>query len=175
MKILIIGANGMLGHALSEVFVSENPVLLDKDDLDITDPRQVEKKLLDLRPTLILNAAGFTDVDGAASHRAEALAVNAKAVGYLAAAAKKLAAILVHHSTEYVFDGKYKNGYPEKSKPNPLNVYGQSKAKGEELLQKHGEMFYLIRSSWLYGPGRQRGKPRGLNFVETIASTWDKM
>ncbi len=167
-KILILGANGMLGHDLAQVFANQKPILWDQADLDITDQVAVEKKLVELHPTIIINAAAYTNVDGAQTDEQTAFKVNADAVGYLASAAKRLGAILVHFSTEYVFDGKNKTGYHEDSPTGPLNIYGQSKAKGEELLVQNCEMYYLIRSSWLYGHSPQIGKPRGLNFVETM-------
>ncbi|MDX9893272.1 MAG: dTDP-4-dehydrorhamnose reductase [Patescibacteria group bacterium] len=167
-KVLILGANGMLGHDLSRVFANQNPFLWDQTDLDITDQIAVEKKLADLHPTVIINAAAYTNVDGAETDAQAAFKINADAVGYLAQTAQTLGAILVHFSTEYVFDGKNKTGYREDSQIGPLNVYGHSKVSGEELLIKNCEMYYLIRSSWLYGHSPQIGKPRGLNFVETM-------
>jgi len=167
-KILILGANGMLGHDLAEVFSSYKPILWDQEDLDITNQKAVEKKLNDLKPTVVINAAAYTNVDGAEEDKETAFKVNADAVGYIASACQNLGAILVQISTEYVFDGQNQDGYTEDSKTNPLNVYGQSKAKGEELLKENCEMYYLIRTCWLYGKAPQIGKPRGLNFVETM-------
>lgn len=163
-KILILGAKGMLGHALAEIFLDKNPVLWDMVELDITKKDEVEKKLKELKPTLILNASGFTDVDGAESNKEAAMAVNGQAIGYLTQTAKELAAILVHYSTDYVFDGTAKEGYKEDDKPNPLSVYGKSKLLGEKLLQEKGEMYYLIRSSWMFG---EHGPN---NFIETIST-----
>jgi dTDP-4-dehydrorhamnose reductase len=161
MKIIILGAKGMFGHDLADVFKKENPILWDKDDLDITKENEVRDKIADIRPTLIINAAAYTDVDGAQTNSDLAMKINGNAVGYLAETAKNLGAILVHYSTDYVFDGKKKDGYVESDKPNPLNIYGQSKFLGEKLLLEKGEMYYLIRSSWLYGKN-------GKNFVDTI-------
>lgn len=160
--ILILGAQGMLGHALSEVFADKNPVLWDLSDLDITDENQGREKLLELKPTLIINAAGYTDVDGAEKNIELANAVNGEAVGCLAKVAKELGAILVHYSTDYVFDGKRQEGYKEDDLPGPLSAYGNSKYLGEKLLQQEGEMYYLIRSSWLFGEFGNK------NFVQRI-------
>ncbi len=160
-KVLILGANGMLGHELAEVFFENNPILWDKAELDITKKEDVFKKLSDLKPTLIINSAAYTDVDGAESNVDLAMKINGEAIGYLAEAAKALGAIFIHFSTDYVFDGEKKQGYIESDKPNPINVYGESKLLGENLLQEKGEMYYLIRSSWLYGKN-------GKNFVDTI-------
>ncbi|OGY43435.1 MAG: dTDP-4-dehydrorhamnose reductase [Candidatus Buchananbacteria bacterium RIFCSPHIGHO2_01_FULL_39_14] len=167
-KILILGANGMLGHDLAEIFFDQKPILWDMPNLDITDEFAVKQKLADLMPSLVINAAAYTDVDGAQNQPDLAFKVNADAIGYLAVACQQLGAILVHYSTEYVFSGNKDTGYQEDDKTDPLNIYGQSKAKGEEILKQNCEMFYLIRSSWLYGRSPQVGKPRGLNFVQTM-------
>jgi len=103
-KILILGAKGMLGSALAKVFSDKNPILLDYLELDIADQKNLEEKLNELKPTLIINAAAYTDVDGAESNKELAMKVNGEAVGYLAEVAKKLGAILIHYSTDYVFD-----------------------------------------------------------------------
>jgi dTDP-4-dehydrorhamnose reductase len=167
-KILILGANGMLGHDLAKAFADQQPILWDQANLDITNGSEVTMKISQLKPTLVINAAAYTDVDGAEKNEEFAMAVNGKAVGYLAQTCQTLGAILVHFSTEYVFSGDHAGGYNETDQPAPLNAYGRSKALGERLLQKDCEMFYLIRSSWLYGQALQAGKPRGLNFVQTM-------
>lgn len=161
-KTLILGAKGMLGQALARVFASQNPILWDFGDLDITNEKKVREKLLALKPTLILNATGFTDVDGAETNKELAVKVNGKAVGYLAKIAKELGAILVHYSTDYVFAGEKKEGYKEDDQPNPISAYGYSKFLGEKELAENGEMYYLIRSSWMFGQAGQK------NFVQKI-------
>ncbi|MFA6254765.1 MAG: dTDP-4-dehydrorhamnose reductase [Patescibacteria group bacterium] len=161
-QILILGANGMLGHALAEVFADQNPILWDSADLDITNENQVSNKLAKLKPTLILNAAAYTDVDCAEKNKELANSVNGYGVGYLAKAAKELGAILVHYSTDYVFSGENQNGYKEEDLPNPISAYGASKMLGEQQLQQNCEMYYLIRSSWLFG------EYGGKNFVKRI-------
>ena len=160
-KVLILGARGMLGQALGREFSSYQPVCWDKSDLDITDKERVEEKLLQLRPEIIINAAAYTDVDAAETNEDLAILINGLAVGYLAKAAKDIGAVLIHYSTDYVFDGKKKAGYSEDDKPNPINAYGRSKLRGEQELVKNTDKYYLIRSSWLFGPG-------GKNFVDTI-------
>lgn len=152
----------MLGHELAAAFADQNPILWDSADLDITDEKQVAEKLAELKPTLILNAAAYTDVDCAEKNQDLANAVNGYGVGYLAKAAKELGAILVHYSTDYVFDGQSESGYKEDDLPNPLGVYGASKLLGEEQVQQNGEMFYIIRSAWLFG------EYGGKNFVKRI-------
>ena len=151
----------MLGTALMAEFFDLNSVGWDRAEIDITDQKMVVAKILALKPTLIINAAAYTDVDGAESNPALANAVNGTAVGYLAAAAKQLGAILIHYSTDYVFNGQNKAGYIEEDKPDPINAYGGSKLLGEQALQRNTDQFYLIRTAWLYGPN-------GKNFVDTI-------
>jgi len=151
----------MLGRALSSVFSDYDLTLWDMADVDITDREILEQKVFTLRPELIINAAAYTDVDGCEENEDSAVQVNGLAIGYLAAIAKKIGSILVHYSTDYVFDGKDKDGYAEDAKPNPVNAYGRSKLRGEEELVKKGDKYYLLRTSWLYGDN-------GKNFIETI-------
>ena len=167
-KILILGAGGMLGHDLAKAFKDSRPVLWTQSDLNITNQSAVVKKITAFKPTIVINAAAYTNVDGAETNVATAFQVNADGPGYIAEACQQLSAIMVHFSTEYVFDGTNQAGYREDDPVNPLNIYGQSKAKGEELVRNNCEMHYIIRSSWLYGKAPQVGKPRGLNFVETM-------
>lgn len=157
-KTLILGAKGMLGRDLCTVF--PDAIKWDYDELDITDKNLVFKKITSLKPSLVINAAAYTNVDGAESDKETAFRVNADAVGYIAEACNKINADLVHFSTDYVFDGK-KKGYTEFDFKNPLNVYGASKAKGEELLMQHTKRYYLVRTCWLFGK-------HGKNFVDTI-------
>lgn len=155
---LILGARGMLGSELCNVFPSS--VKWDMQELDITDEKAVKEKITALKPKLIINAAAYTDVDGAEKDEEIAFKVNAHAVGYIAKACKKIKAELVHFSTDYVFDGTEK-GYDEKTVKNPINVYGKSKSFGEEFLFQILNKYYLIRTSWLFGKN-------GKNFVDTI-------
>jgi len=170
-KVLILGAKGMLGQALARVFSDADLSLWDLNQLDITDQQQVEQKILSLQPQIIINAAAYTDVDGCETNEDLAVRVNGLAVGYLASVAKHLGAILVHYSTDYVFDGQNSAGYKESDPTNPVNAYGRTKLRGEQELTKKGEKYYLIRTAWLYGPG-------GKNFVDTIltkAKSSDKL
>lgn len=160
-KILILGAQGMLGRDLNRVFSEFNPVCWDKKDVDISNQSDLEKKLKDLSPNIVINAAAYTAVDLAEDQKELANQVNGQGVGYLAKIAKEICAILVHFSTDYVFSGAKKEGYQEDDHPNPINAYGRSKLLGEQLLLKNSEMYYLIRTSWLYGRN-------GKNFVNTM-------
>lgn len=160
-KCLIIGAKGMLGSELSVVFQEYNPVCWDIDDIDITKKDLVETRLAELKPDLIINAAAYTNVDGAEENRSLANLVNGEAVGYLAAAANKIGATLIHYSTDYVFNGQLEEGCLENSLTDPVNAYGESKEIGEREIVNNCKRYYLIRTSWLYGKN-------GKNFVDTM-------
>lgn len=167
-KIIILGAQGMLGQAMVNAFQqSQNYQIIawDKQDLDITDKTEVNKKIDCVKPNIVINCAAYTDVDGAESHSDLAIEVNAKAVRSLAKASRLADAFLIHFSTDYVFDGTKKQGYTEADfSKKAVNVYGESKRLGEKALQeekRRGLKYYLIRTSWLFGPG-------GKNFVATM-------
>ena len=153
----------MLGFDLAKVFDVYSPYLYDRDQLDITDKDAVFDVFEQIEPDIVINAAAYTDVEGAEDNKDTAMLINGEAVGNLAEAARARGAVLVHYSTDYVFAGDKEEGYSEDDRPTrePLNVYGASKLLGEQLLQEGMKNFYLIRTSWLYG---QNGK----NFVETI-------
>lgn len=162
MKILILGAQGMLGRALAAVLADWRPVLWDREELDIADEKSVREKVGSGGWEVIINAAAYTDVDGAETHRDEAMAVNADGVRYLAEAAKRSGALLVHYSTDYVFPGDKIGGYAEGDKPGPaVNAYGESKLRGEQALLDSAPRSFLLRTAWLYGAG-------GRNFVDTM-------
>ena len=163
MKILILGYKGMLGDELVKVFGENNELTLwDRSEIDIADRKDVENKIGELKPEAVINAAAYTAVDLAEGEGKEiAHQVNGEAVGFLAEACEKNNSVLIHYSTDYVFDGENENGYKEDEERDPLNEYGRSKARGEELLQEVNPKFYLIRSSWLFGAN-------GKNFVETM-------
>lgn len=152
-KILILGYQGMLGSELNREFKDWQVTGWDKKELDITNKKKLERKITKLNPEIIINAAAYTNVEEAETNQRLALKVNGKAVGYLAQIAKRLGAILIHYSTDYVFDGKNRKGYKETAQPNPINVYGKSKFLGEALLHRHSDKYYLIRSSWMFGKG----------------------
>ncbi|MDP3996937.1 MAG: dTDP-4-dehydrorhamnose reductase [Candidatus Andersenbacteria bacterium] len=159
-KVLIVGGNGMLGHALRSVWAEA--VVGDKDKLDITKQSDVNREISELSPELIINAAAYTNVDGAEKERDLAFAINETGVRNLALAAKESGAILVHYSTDYVFNGKQEAGYGEDDEPGPaVNVYGESKLAGEKALREIAPKYYLLRTAWLYGA-------YGKNFVETM-------
>ncbi len=167
MKILILGAKGMLAQDIAKVFQKENLFLWDREELDITNQSLVREKILELKPDIIINTAAFTDVDAAETNKELAFKINAEAVGYLAEVAKNIGSILVHFSTDYVFGQEKKKGYKEDDIPkNPQSVYGESKLEGEKkVLSERGLKYYLIRLSWLFGPSSSHNYK---NFVNTI-------
>ncbi len=158
MRVLILGAKGMLGHDLMKVF--SGAIGWDRPELDITNQQEVLKKIKGLKPDLVINCAAYTDVDGAETNPGLAFKTNAYAVGYIAEACKQAGAEIVHLSTDYVFDGK-KQSYSESDAKNPINIYGRSKAMGEDELIAHTSKYYLVRTAWLYGIN-------GPNFVKKI-------
>ncbi len=159
MKVLILGAKGNLGAQLAAVFSAggSETVGWDKEDVDITQGDDLIKKIISLRPQLVINAAAYNAVDKCETDAAEfALAkkINAEAIGYLVQAAEKINATIVHYSTDYVFDGTSAGGYDETALPCPINNYGISKLAGERQLMAGltGPRHYLIRTSKLFGP-----------------------
>jgi len=161
--VALIGANGMLAKMIRERAPKNYKLhLFDLPDFDMTDQPQVLSVVDRLRPDVIINCAAYTDVDGCETEVDIANRVNGMAVGYLAEAAKRVQATLVHISTDYVFDGKKNTPYTEQDQTNPQSAYGNSKLMGEQALLASGlKKYFIVRTSWLYGSG-------GKNFVETI-------
>jgi len=155
---MIFGANGMLGHALRDVF--PDAILIGHKELEITDEAAVRNAILQEKPFAVINAAAYTDVDGCEDNEDHANAVNGLAPGYLAAACSDTGAILVHYSTDYIFDGK-RMDYREDDTPGPLSAYGRSKLLGERSVQENTRDYRIIRTAWLFGS-------HGKNFVDTI-------
>jgi dTDP-4-dehydrorhamnose reductase len=168
MKILITGSAGMLGQDMAEAFTNYEPILFDREQLDLSDFSRVKEELNKLKPDLIINCAGYTDVEKAETEEKIANLINGEVVSNLAQISKNLNCTLVQISTEYVFDGQKKEGYHENDIPNSQNAYGRSKALGEKLLMENCQNYYLIRTSWIYGHHPQKGKERGMNFVDKM-------
>jgi dTDP-4-dehydrorhamnose reductase len=164
-KTVLFGAKGMLGYALRDVF--PDAVFLGHNDVDITDQNAVMKIIGSNRPATVINAAAYTDVDACEDKRDLAFAVNGRAPGIIAAACSETGSTLVHFSTDYVFDGTNRE-YREDDRPNPINVYGQSKLDGEIAIQENTDDYRIIRTSWLYGS-------YGRNFVDTILTLSKQM
>lgn len=161
--IVVLGAGGMLATAIVGKFEEKglHYVALSEQSLDITYEGRVRAILKGLNPAVIINAAAYTDVDGAQTNRELAFAVNAQGAENVARAARSLGSKTVHISTDYVFNGKKKDPYRPNDEPDPINVYGQSKLEGEILVRQAAENHLIIRTSWMYGHG-------GKNFAGTI-------
>jgi dTDP-4-dehydrorhamnose reductase len=166
MTTLLIGSNGQLGTELRQAFNDHDLVPLTHADCELTDPAQVRDTFRKYRPELILNTAAYHRVDECEDNPERAFAVNAIAVRNLAIAAKEIGAIVVHFSTDYVFDGRQRRPYREVDPPGPLSVYAASKLAGEYFIRAILERHFLIRTCGLYGLAGSREK--GGNFVETM-------
>jgi dTDP-4-dehydrorhamnose reductase len=166
MVTLLIGANGQLGSELRRAFDDHDLVPLTHADLELTDKAQVRDALHKYQPSLILNTAAYHRVDECEDHAELSFAVNAVAVRDLAIAAREIGAVLVHFSTDYVFDGRQRRPYREIDPPGPLSVYATSKLAGEYFVRTLLDRSFIIRSCGLYGLAGSRGK--GGNFVETM-------
>jgi dTDP-4-dehydrorhamnose reductase len=151
-QVLITGANGQLGLALQEAAKDSNLTLvfMDKSELDITNAEEVNKVFATQSFAICINAAAYTDVDGAESNKELAYAINATAVEALAKVCKQHGCWLIHISTDYVFDGTLDRPYMPSDTPNPLNVYGASKLAGEQAIRAVGGTCLIVRTSWLY-------------------------
>lgn len=166
MKIALLGANGQLGTDLQQVLSDHIVVPFTRDDFDVLDHVGTRAAISEARPTVILNTTAYHRVDDCESNVEMAYQANALAVLNLVRIANDLEAVLVHISTDYVFDGKSLVPYTEESEPMPLSVYGNSKLAGEYLVRSSARKYFLIRTSGLYGNAGSRG--RGGNFVETM-------
>lgn len=166
MKILLIGASGQLGTDLAKALAGHELLAPPRRSLDLLQPDRIRQVLQSERPQVVVNTAAFHRVDECESRVSTAFQVNGEAVRNLALAARDIEAVLVHYSTDYVFDGAAGRPYREDDFPRPLNVYGVSKLAGEHLLESVWEKHILIRTCGLYGHAGSRGK--GGNFVETM-------
>jgi dTDP-4-dehydrorhamnose reductase len=161
-RILLTGGNGQVGRALRRVLPQAATLLVpDRNQLDLANPDNLRSAIRDSRPTLIINAAAYTAVDRAETEAGLAMSVNGVAPGVLAEEAKRLGAVLVHYSTDYVFDGSKSGAYGETDTPNPLNVYGKTKLAGERAIQAANATHYILRTSWVYAA-------EGANFMNTV-------
>ena len=150
-KILQIGTKGQLGWELLRTCAPLGEVVaLDYPDVDLSDSKALRKLVRNSKPDIIINAAAYTNVDKAESEADLARAINATGPGVLAEEAKKIGAVVVHYSTDYVFDGIKDSPYIETDTPNPLSVYGQTKLEGEQTVAASGCSFLVLRSSWIY-------------------------
>jgi dTDP-4-dehydrorhamnose reductase len=161
-SLLVTGCRGQLGRDLVRMLAADYEVTgVDMQDFDITDTTAVATCLKDVRPNVLIHAAADTDVDGCETRTDRAMAVNAEAVGTIAANCREVKTRMIYYSTDYVFDGNKAEPYVEDDPPHPMTVYGQSKLEGERLLADRLDDYAILRIGWLYGAG-------GRNFVKTM-------
>ena len=162
MKLLVTGANGQVGWELRRSLLHVGAVVaMDRNACDLSQPQELTRIIRDVRPDVIVNAAAYTAVDKAEEEEALATKINGTAVGVIADEARKLDALLIHYSTDYVFDGAKAAPYTEDDPPHPINAYGRSKLAGERAIEQCGGLYLILRTSWVYAA-------RGHNFLRTI-------
>lgn len=162
MRILLTGPTGQVGSALLDTLPALGEVVpLDRSELDLANPDSIRDAVRRLRPELIVNAAAYTAVDEAEKEEPLAHRINSEGPAVLAEEAARLGALLVHFSTDYVFDGEKAGPYLETDAPNPLNAYGRSKHAGERAIEASGCRHLILRTSWVYSPV-------GKNFMLTM-------
>jgi dTDP-4-dehydrorhamnose reductase len=165
LKILITGARGLVGRALTEHCQScgDEVFAYDHASLDIADPQRVETIVSERRPDAVINCAAWTDVDGCESNPGKARSVNALGPENLARASRQVDAVLITISTDYVFDGLKEGFYTQRDNPRPISVYGRYKLEGERLAQAENARTIVVRSGYIFGVG-------GTNFLSTVVT-----
>jgi len=168
MKVLITGADGQLGKCLINVFEGNAEIYaLNRQALDITDEKLVSDTVKSIQPNIIINAAAYTAVDKAETEKEQAYAINALGPKYLAIASSQSNSLLIHISTDYVFDGKKETPYNEVDITNPQSVYGKTKLDGENFVNKFCDKHIILRTSWVFSE-------YGNNFVKTMLKLANK-
>jgi len=164
MRIVLFGKNGQLGWELQRCLSPLGELqTVDYPEINLAKPDDLQEAIRAARPQVIVNAAAYTAVDQAESQRELAFTVNAASPGVMAEEAKKLGALLIHYSTDYVFDGSKGFPYVESDRPNPINVYGESKLAGEQAIQAIDGDYLILRTAWVYSL-------RGDSFVTKVLS-----
>ena len=162
MRLLVTGANGQVGCELRQSLAPLGEVIaLDRAACDLARPAEVARILRAATPDIIVNAAAYTAVDRAEQEEELATLINGTAVGEIAQAARQLGALLIHYSTDYVFDGRKDAPYAEDDVPSPISAYGRSKLAGERAIAQCGGRYLIVRTSWIYAA-------RGHNFLKTV-------
>ncbi|MFP1811371.1 dTDP-4-dehydrorhamnose reductase [Lonsdalea quercina] len=162
MKILITGSRGQVGHSLVAQLQGKAELLaVDRDELDITDRYVVLRKVEQFQPDYIINAAAHTAVDKAEDEIAPSYSINRDGPAYLSEAAKGVGAVMLHISTDYVFDGESDQIYSEEMPVGPQGIYGKSKLAGEYAVAESADRYLILRTAWVFGE-------HGNNFVKTM-------
>ena len=164
-RVLVTGSNGQLGKTLQELAPEYQEIVFyftDRSTLDITQSDEVDRTFQKIQPEYCINCAAYTQVDQAEKSPGLAYDVNVKGVENVVKGCLENDTVLIHLSTDYVFDGKKEEGYTTQDQPNPINVYGQTKLKGEQAIQEKLDQYFIVRTSWLYS------KAFGHNFYKTI-------
>jgi len=169
MKVAVIGCNGQLGTETVDTFRNNGDDVypLTHGDIELSNIDSVATRLKDLRPEVIVNTAAMHHVENCEREPEKAFAVNAVGARNLALVVQELGAILMHISTDYVFDGAKGRPYEESDLPNPLNVYGNTKLSGEHFVRSTTDKYFVLRTSAIYGRSPCRAKG-GLNFIELM-------
>lgn len=168
MKILLIGCQGQLGWELTQSIPSLGQVIpVDFPDLDLSNSTSIQSWVREHEPDVIINAGAYTAVDQAESEIELADKINALAPLILAEESRKLNSLLIHFSTDYVFNGKKGLPYSESDLPDPINTYGKSKLEGERAVQSQGGKFFIFRTSWLYSTRRDCFVTKVLKWART--------
>jgi dTDP-4-dehydrorhamnose reductase len=161
-RVLVTGADGQVGRALLKSFGGSAELIpCNRNSLDLANADQIREKVREVAPDIIVNAGAYTAVDRAESEREPAFAVNGRAPGILAEEAQRASALLIHYSTDYVFNGSKTGPWVEDDATDPLSVYGASKLAGEDAIRSVGGRYLIFRTSWVYAP-------EGKNFVLTM-------
>ena len=162
MRTLLTGANGQLGWELRRSLASISDVVaMDRRTCNLAQLESLPKIIRECKPDVIVNAAAYTAVDKAEDEEELATLVNGTAAGVMAEEARRLGALLIHYSTDYVFDGAKDTPYTEDDPPNPINVYGRSKLAGDRAIGQAATVYLILRTSWVFAA-------RGHNFLQTI-------
>jgi dTDP-4-dehydrorhamnose reductase len=162
VKLLITGADGQIGWELRRSLSPLGEVIaMDRNACDLSRPQDLPRIIREARPDIVVNAAAYTAVDKAEEEEALATMINGAAVGVIAEETRKLGALLIHYSTDYVFDGTKDTPYTEDDHPHPISAYGRSKLAGERAIEQCGAEYLILRTSWIYAA-------RGRNFLNTI-------
>ena len=169
--ILLTGKNGQVGRQLQRSLAPVGKLIAcGWDELDLSNSAQIREVIQRIEPDIIVNAAAYTAVDKAEEEQGLAIQINGTAPGVIAEEAKKIDALVVHYSTDYVFNGEKATPYVETDEPDPINVYGKTKLAGEEVIRNSGADYLIFRTSWIYSARLscwQTNRPHATQEVQT--------